>query len=195
MFNKAVTDKFKSYGRNARDNLPINYSGSTRDSLASLFGAIGFNVGAEIGVRSGRFSRVLCKANPKLHLFCVDPWAAYSRLTQEKQDAYYADAVNNLKDYNVTFVRKYSMDALADFEDGSLDFVYIDGNHEFDFCCPDIIFWAKKVKQGGAMAVHDYYPFYRAGVVQAVNAYVSAHNISPWFVTRERESTAYWENP
>ena len=36
-------------------------------------------------------------------------------------------------------------------------FVYIDGNHKFDFICPDIIYWSKKVKHGGIVAVHDFY--------------------------------------
>ena len=87
------------------------------------------------------------------------------------------------------------MDALPEFADGSLDFVHIDGNHEFDFCCPDIIYWSQKVKSGGMILVHDYIEFHRAGVVDAVRAYVHCHHIDPWYVTRDRLPTAFWKVP
>jgi hypothetical protein len=39
------------------------------------------------------------------------------------------------------------MDALNDFEDDSLDFVYIDGNHEFPYVAEDLFHWSKKVRK------------------------------------------------
>lgn len=190
---EAVRKRFRRLGRH--DNLPWGLVKSSRDGLADIFCDLGFTEGVEVGTRAGAYSKVLCKKNPNLHLTCVDPWMAYSRLKQDRQDAFFREAVENLKDHNVTILRKTSMDGLNKFKDGSLDFVYIDGNHEFDFACQDIICWSHKVKKGGVIAVHDYYHFYRAGVVQAVDAYTSAHKIDPWYVTREREPTAYWEKP
>jgi hypothetical protein len=56
----------------------------------------------------------------------------------------------------------------------------------------DLIFWAKKVRPGGLIIGHDYYPFFRAGVMTAVDAYVKAHNIHDWYVTREKEPSWFW---
>ena len=85
-----------------------------------------------------------------------------------------------------------SMEAVSKIPDASLDFVYIDGRHEFDFIMMDLIAWAPKVRAGGIVSGHDYYQFYRGGVVHAVNAYVLGHNIKEWFVTREKECSFFW---
>ena len=189
-FHDLVKKKFRFLGR--RDNLPLTCTRSNRNQLAEFFGEFGFNKGVEIGVRRGDYSVVLCKANPNIQLTCIDPWLAYSRLTQKKQDMFLTQATKNLAAFNARILEKTSMDALKEFEDNSLDFAYIDGHHGFDFCCPDIIFWAQKVRKGGVIAVHDYYSFYQAGVVNAVDAYTRSHHIDPWYVTRDREPTAFW---
>ena len=75
----------------------------------------------------------------------------------------------------------------------SLDFVYIDGNHHFDFVMQDIIEWSKKVRAGGVVSGHDYYRFRNAGVVDAVNTYTHAHQIWEWFITDEpKEKSFFW---
>lgn len=178
--------------RRTSDNLPWCARRGNRVDLAEVFFEAGFTEGVEIGTRVGRYAEALCKVNPKLHLTCVDPWKAYSGLRQDKQDEYYKQAIERLTPLNISILRKFSMDALANFEAGSLDFVFIDGNHTYDFAALDIIYWSYKIRKGGIMAVHDYYPFRWAGVVQAVNAYTSAHAIIPWYITREREPTAFW---
>jgi hypothetical protein len=166
-----------------------------RNHLAELFGQLKFNKGAEIGVRAGRFSMQLCKCNPKLEMFCIDPWNEYDpKYNQTKQDRIYDVAIKNLAPYNAKLIKKTSMEALADFEDRSLDFVYIDGDHRFDFACPDIIYWSYKVKHDGIIGVHDVYGG-EIGVQKAVEAYVHSHNIVPWYVTKELQPTAYWVNP
>jgi len=49
------------------------------------------------------------------------------------------------------------MDALRDISDGSLDFIYIDGNHSLPYIVSDIYEWNKKVKVGGCISGHDYF--------------------------------------
>ena len=58
---------------------------------------------------------------------------------------------------NVTKIRKLSMAAVNDFEDESLDAIYIDGNHRYDSVCNDINKWMPKLKNGGIISGHDYY--------------------------------------
>ena len=179
---------------------PIPWGSSmryTRDRLGKLFFDAGYTKGAEIGVRKGKFSRVLCKANPDLHMFCVDPWMPYGgrKYTKEKQDGLFEIAKKTLAPYNVTFIRKTSMEGVKDFEENSLDFAYIDGNHLFDFVMEDIIHWSRRVMSGGIIAVHDFHFGSNVEVVEAVSAYTRANHIDPWYVTKESQPTAYWVKP
>lgn len=190
---KAILKKFPV--RTLKDNLPIQAK-LGRDQLAELYGELGYRDGAEIGTRKGRYAKMLCEKNPALHLFCIDPWNNYTpKYPQAKQDIIYAEAVETLKPFNVTIIRKTSMDALPDIPDRALDFIFIDGNHEYDYIAPDIIYWSKKVKSGGIVSVHDYYHFHLSGVVEAVQGYTHCHRIDPWFVTKNLEPTAFWVNP
>jgi glycosyltransferase involved in cell wall biosynthesis len=150
-----------------------------RNDLAALFAELGFKKGAEIGVESGLYSEVLCKANPDLHLYLVDAWKAYrayrDHVTQEKIDGFHQATLDRMKDFNVTLIRKFSLDALSDIPDGSLDFVYIDANHRYEFVKQDIEGWAKKVRPGGIVSGHDFirrkHPREINGVVDAVLEY------------------------
>jgi hypothetical protein len=42
------------------------------------------------------------------------------------------------------------------FHDSSLDFIYIDANHSYDFVKEDLELWYPKVKPGGWVMGHDY---------------------------------------
>lgn len=166
-----------------------------RDDMASLFAELGFNEGAEVGVELGLYSEVLLKANPKLHLSCIDPWLASAYdpafgthavdTEQEKYDERYSECKERLSMYNATIVRKPSLDALNLFEDGSLDFVYIDANHDFPNFINDLHQWSKKVKIGGIVSGHDYAVFsYKKAnhVKRALDAYARCYRMIPFFV-------------
>jgi hypothetical protein len=131
-----------------------------RDELPQFFKEKGFTIGAEVGVYKGEFSELFCKAGFK-H-FAIDPWKAFdgqgrTQQRQERQDFIFEHTTRLLSPYpNCTIIRKTSMDALADFKDGSLDYVYLDGDHSFMPVAEDIFHWAKKVRKGGIVAGHDY---------------------------------------
>ena len=155
---------------------------------------LNFRVGAEIGTRYGESAKLWCETVPGLKLTCIDPYSVYrARKSQEKQDAVFAEAQKNLAPFDVTFVRESSLTAASKFEDGTLDFVHIDGDHAFDMAMQDIILYVPKVRKGGLVLIHDYFNFYQGGVVQAVDAYAACHVINPWFVTRDLEPTAFWQ--
>lgn len=168
-----------------------------RHLLGQVIARAGYTKGAEIGVRKGKFTRVLCQAAPRLHMLCVDPWAPYGngRYTQQRQDGIYQQCLENLEGYDVTVVRKTSMDAAREVLPESLDFAYIDGDHTFDYVMEDIIHWSRKVRSGGIVACHDYHYGSNVEVVEAVNAYTRANHIDPWYVTKESQPTAYWVKP
>jgi len=170
----------------------------TRLHLCEVWGELGYKRGVEIGVAIAGFSKEILDRVPEAHLTCIDPWCEYkdSFLTAEKQEGYYQQALERLTPYiqanRCEILRMPSLDALAKFEDESLDFVYIDGDHSFDYVVQELIYWTKKVKVGGMVALHDYMPMVRGGVRQAVDAYTYCHQIAPWYVICEDLPTAFW---
>jgi len=185
-----------------RDICPLGSKRGNRKKLAAIYNDMGFTRGAEIGVRAGDYSLSICEQMPNIEYYCIDPWHKHNSVSEERQDIFLALAKERLKPFNVTFIKKLSMDALADFEPRSLDFVYIDGDHTFDYVMSDIIFWSQKVKRGGIVACHDYSNCYMGGVIKAVDAYTYCHKIDPWFVIGETPiknemvaPSAFWVNP
>jgi predicted O-methyltransferase YrrM len=51
-----------------------------------------------------------------------------------------------------------SLEGAKQFEDDSLDFVFIDADHEYQAVLQDIHHWLPKVKPGGCLSGHDYNP-------------------------------------
>lgn len=170
---------------------PFEIPDCSRDDLPELFLEMGFKVGAEIGVYKAEFSEKIAKSG--LKLFCIDPWKNYEGFKnprgQERQDFLYGHSQRVLTSYNnATIIRKTSMEALEDFADNSLDFVYIDGNHDFKYIAEDLSEWTKKVKSGGIVSGHDYF-FTKTGtneihwhVAYVLNAYIKAYDIPNWYI-------------
>lgn len=163
--------------------------------LAKLFAELEFTKGVEIGTDQGQYAEVLAQSIPNLELVCIDPWKATSYVkgeqpesgeNQEFFDKRYAETVERLKEYpNVDIWRTTSMMGLESIGDYSLDFVYLDGNHDFLNVTQDIHHWLKKVKSGGVLAGHDYvrYPSRKFNHVQkVVNAYTTAYHLLPVFL-------------
>lgn len=170
-----------------------------REHLPALFHKFGFKRGAEIGVQEGVYSENICKDMPDVELLCIDPWwtkdTRAAKHGATKQEEFYETTKAKLAPYNVTIIRKPSMEALQDIPDGSLDFVYIDGCHEFDYVMTDIIWWSTKVRKDGIVAGHDYYHFKEAGVVRAVDFYTYMHGIHEWYVTANNTPSFFWAKP
>lgn len=57
---------------------------------------------------------------------------------------------------NIVKIRKTSVEAAKDFEDGSLDAVYIDAEHDEENVRADIRAWRPKIKRGGILSGHDF---------------------------------------
>lgn len=196
---KALEKHFRFQG--GLDNLPIlatslqrtGRSGMGRESLALVMRDMGVKRMVEVGTRYGHSAILWRERIPDLELTCIDPYRAYHRVSQESQDKIYAAAMIHAEKYGFTILRKASLDAVDDFEDGSLDAVNIDDDHTFDACVQGIIRWAPKVRAGGLVLVHDYCSFGMSGVIKAVDGYTHCHRIDPWYVTRDMEPTAFWQ--
>lgn len=166
---------------------PIMVRGYQRNPhLYKLFNDMGLRRGVEVGVRGGSNALVICKHITDLSLGLVDPW---------EHNRHYTRVERILKPFDVKLIKKTSMDALDDFKSESLDFVYIDANHTFDYFMEDLIGWSRKVRSGGIVSGHDYFNWTGGDIVLAVNAYVQAHGIKDLFITDEPIPSFFWVKP
>jgi len=188
-----LIDAIKITGR------PFEIPDCSRDDLPEFFVKMGFKVGAEIGVYKGEFSEKICRAG--LKLYAIDPWRIYKDYGnprgQERLDFQHEHTKRLLTPFpNCKIIRKTSMEAIEDFEDESLDFVYIDGNHDFRYIAEDLSEWTKKVKKGGIVSGHDFF-YTKTGtgkehwhVAYVLKAYIGAHNIPNWYLLGRKETIA-----
>ena len=82
-----------------------------------------------------------------------------------------------------------SGEASKKFKKQSVDFVYIDGSHDYDSVCVDIEIWLPKLKPGGMIGGHDYTT--HQGVREAVDTYFSDLSIidKSWlYISRSEEN-------
>jgi predicted O-methyltransferase YrrM len=166
---------------------PIFIHKKSRTDLAKMLHELDFKIGAEIGVAAGQHAQILCENNPNLKLYCIDPWLRSSPADNQNHNGtllkWYDDAVKTLEPYNCVFMREKSMSAVEKFENKSLDFVFIDGNHNFMNIAMDVASWERKVKAGGIIYGHDFvsHPEH-CHVENVIRAYTDAYRIKPWFV-------------
>lgn len=171
-----------------------------RQGLYQLFAKLGYQIGCEVGLEKGKNAQEMFEIIPNLKLYAVDPYkqhpqyspaaAAYVRHWDENYLAgVKAQAQKRMQNRNAVIIEKFSEDAVNNVLDNSLDFVYIDGDHSYDFVMQDIIIWGRKIRLGGIISGHDYFyennkPGRQAKVTQAVNDYTRVHDIK-FYITKE----------
>lgn len=175
----------KEYEIHPGDRGVLEIANKGRGDLAEYLAKF-CKIGAEIGVASGKYSECLMQANPTMKLYGVDPHTVYSGYKDYALNSTMRklrdEAHQRLDKYpGYEFVEKFSVDAAKDFQDESLDFVYIDANHDYDNVKLDVTEWAKKVRKGGVVSGHDYGRVRsitdRYDVIRAVDDYVRENNI------------------
>jgi hypothetical protein len=119
------------------------------------------NKGVEVGSFKGEFARTILEKWQGT-LYMVDAWYEledYNDMSNIglNQDAY-LEAMRSINEFRdrAYMLRCLSKQAVDLFPDESLDFVYIDANHEYSYVVEDIKLWYPKVKKGGIVAGHDY---------------------------------------
>lgn len=178
---------------------PFMIPDCSRNLLPELFVQRGYKIGAEIGVYKAQFTEKFCKAG--LQMYAIDPWKAYggagrTTQSQKRQDFLYGHAQRVLAPYpNCTILRASSMDAVQQFKDGGLDFVYIDGDHSFRYIAEDICEWTPKVRAGGIVAGHDYFQTRSKArnvichVSTVVKAFLRVRGIRHWYIFNNPQGT------
>lgn len=179
----------KKYGAGWGKIIP----GMFRSGMYGLFAELGFETGAEIGVFRGRNAREMFRQIPGLKLCGIEPYDDQPSSTRHKTVPRYER--NNrvtgerLANRNMTIIKKFSEIAVQDIPYDSLDFVYIDGDHSYDYAMLDIILWTRRVRPGGIVSGHDYIGkgdynhAYDVNVKEAVDDYLKIHKIYHWYLT------------
>jgi hypothetical protein len=151
-------------------------------------------VGAEIGVAKGENALSILNNLSVEKLFLIDAYGTYyENGLQLSYEHLRKIAIADLSRFSqVIFIRKNSINAAKEIN-LPLDFIYIDGNHEYDFVQKDIETYYPLIKQGGVIGGHDYIPLNKDNVVRAVNEFVNKHDrrnfyaVFPdwWYIKRD----------
>jgi len=142
-----IDDKVLPNSRPAINRIMKNYS---------LFHEKALN-GVEIGVDSGINSYNILNTLNMERLYLIDIWEDY---IEGDNSFNYTMSFETVKkrfesDIRVKIIRKSSHEAIEHFERGSLDFVYIDANHDYSHVYQDLSLWTPKIKDNGIVAGHD----------------------------------------
>lgn len=144
------------------------------------------SVVAEIGSYSGGSTELFalhCKT-----VYAIDCWADNNCPFQEqvenlkKSEIIFNEKMNKYS--NVIKIRKLSSDACNDIPDGSLDCVYIDGDHRYKSVCEDIRNYFIKIKIGGIIAGHDYYDEIKLAVNDVICSPEKTYLDSSWVIKK-----------
>lgn len=130
---------------------------------------------AEIGVAQGDFSEQILKITKPDSLHLIDTWNSrrYGAGLFKKVTARFKGQLDKRR---IRIHRKFSTDAVGDFEDNYFDWVYIDTTHSYDMTREELARYAPKIKHNGIIAGHDYTmgswrSLYRYGVIEAVHEF------------------------
>lgn len=155
------------------------YSLTSREQIVQYLPPGG--TAAEIGVAQGDFAAVLLAATSPRELHLIDPWShletetlgGFETLKQLANDPnahatpppansagdaqFQAVTRRFASEPRVRLHRQYSYRLAQTFSDAFFDYVYLDGNHTYEFVLRDLLDFAPKVKPDGLILGHDFF--------------------------------------
>ena len=133
------------------------------DWLEGIIRQNGWTSGAELGVFKGDTFLHLLRTCPQLTLIGVDLWAEQPGVAGQ-EDKLGRDFDGLLKSIRAQtanmgdrarIIQGHTLEVADHIEDGSLDFVFVDADHEASAVRADIMAWQSKLKPTGKMTGHD----------------------------------------
>lgn len=133
--------------------------------MKSVVSNIKKGIFVEIGTFSGDFAfEILSNSSDDCILYCIDPWIEYNDYNDAANyhvgDALFQITKNKLKQFGdrVIFIREFASNAVNLIPD-NIDFLYIDGNHQYKYVYQDLELYYPKVKQDGIIIGDDAHDF------------------------------------
>ena len=154
----------------------FTYQELYNEMVASFDNAVFVEVGTWMGKSIVYLAEKIKESGKNIELYGVDKFVVTNDCAGdsfvENKDFFmeYLDNIQPVTDHIITIIED-SVEAAKDFEDESVDFVFIDADHTYEGCLRDITAWYPKVKYGGVIAGHDYRNDSTCQVKQAVNEY------------------------
>jgi predicted O-methyltransferase YrrM len=122
----------------------------------------------EVGVWKGKSASYMAEriknSAEDFKFYCVDTFEGSYDEEQHQKDPlvesgtlydHFIDNMTGLEKFFTPMVMD-SVKAASQFDDNSLDFVFIDANHSYDGVSADLKAWIPKIKKDGFIAGHDY---------------------------------------
>lgn len=167
-------------------------------TLAAWANSLGWTSGAELGVADGKTHIYLLEHCPSLALLGFDVWneagvrPSPTASGERCQCDYCAETRAEKRGVSVATreaqaragVKRFGRSKLYKMRtadgatlvpDGSLDFVFVDGDHSVEGVTSDIAAWKGKIRKGGRLVGHD---ANMASVMQGVLAHYGAEEIT-----------------
>ena len=168
--------------------IPEKIIGSCRyDVVKKLSGEN--NIGIELGVAKGDFSKKMILTNKFKRFYGVDMYNDTHDINEYKYALKNIGIEENYNLLRMTFDEAYSL-----FDDNFFDFIYIDGYaHTGEEGGETILKWYKKCKVGGIISGDDYHNDWPL-VKWAVNDFVEQSNLK-LFITDKTETSGFSKYP
>lgn len=119
-------------------------------------------VGIEVGVAKGETSAWLLEKCPNMtKLYGIDPYLPYEDwcryIDEEEINLQKSIAIANVKPYGerFVFIEKTSEQAVKQFDNESVDFVFVDADHSYECTLADIEMYYPLIRKGGILFGHD----------------------------------------
>lgn len=129
----------------------------------------------EVGSWKGKSTHALLTGQIIGTVTAIDTWQGSKDIQDmtnalAKQEDVYKTFRKNVGYFeNLKIIRKSSVEAAKDFQDGSIDFLFIDAGHTKEEVKEDAKVWLPKMKPNGLISGHDYQPDVWMGVCEAVD--------------------------
>jgi len=139
-----------------------------RAFFADLFRHGNFKSGIEVGVADGRFSEHSLSANRGIPIswHMVEPFPntelkkrlqiSQAGIANFQQGTWQQDNLCSRADLQFSMKMSIDDDLVSSIPDNSIDFVYLDGAHEYKVVKLELPLYYRKVVRGGVLAGHDY---------------------------------------
>lgn len=144
-----------------------------RTDLLNLVNELDCKCGVELGVANGPYSDDILRIT-QIKLFSIDRWSDHHG---EDEYQYVIERLKQYGDRSV-IIRATFEDALSQFDDSSLDFVYIDGYaHNAQEGGKTLTDWWPKLRSGGIFSGHDYDKRQWLENKKAVDKFITIHKL------------------
>ena len=127
----------------------------------------------EIGAHMGESTMLFASTGMFETIYVIEPFDGMEAFNTTEEMGW--DKVKEEFDINTRYFDNikvyptYSYKVPHKFEDASLDFIYMDAEHDYDSISRDLDLYLPKLKPNGIIAGHDYNEAYWPGVVKAVD--------------------------